>query len=147
MSTETLETKTFTPIRNTILAMRRTRRAYFGLHVAAFEQAQIGFSKARELTDDLFEDLVAKGEVLEAKASVAIKDTQVKMIEGYNETTETVRDYFPTSSNRVEELEAEVAELTAVLKTLDKPAAKKKAAKKPAAKKVSPKKLKNRLQR
>jgi len=138
MSTETLETKTFTPVKNTILAVRRTRRAYFGLHVAAFEQAQIGFTKARELTDGLFEDLVSKGETLEAKASVAFKGTQVKMIEGYNETTETVRDLLPTSSSRVEQLEAEVAELTAVLKTLDKPA-KKKAVKKAASKKATSK--------
>lgn len=140
MSTQTLETKTFTPVKNTIFAMRRTRRAYFGLHVAAFEQAQIGFTKARELTDGLFEELVAKGEVLEAKAGAAIKGTQVKMIEGYNETTETVRDLLPSSGNRVEELEAEVAELTAVLKTFDKPAAKKKAVKKPVAKKATSKK-------
>lgn len=130
MSTDTLETNTITPIKNTILAVRRTRRAYFGLHVAAFEQAQIGFAKARELTDGLFEDLVAKGEVLEAKAGVALKGTQVKMIEGYNETTETVRDLLPSSSSRVEELEAEVEKLTAKLKKLNKPVAKKKTAKK-----------------
>jgi len=130
MSTQTLETKTFTPVKNTILAVRRTRRAYLGLHVAAFEQAQIGFSKARELTDGLFEDLVAKGEVLEAKAGVALKGTQVKVIEGYSDTAETVRDLMPSSSSRVEELEAEVAELTKTLKTLSKPAVKKKTAKK-----------------
>jgi len=134
MSTDTLETKTFTPIKNTILAVRRTRRAYFGLHVAAFEQAQIGFAKARELTDGLFEDLVTRGEVLEAKAGVALKGTQVKMIEGYNETTETVRDLLPTSNSRVEELEAEVEKLTAKLKRMDKPAAKKVTAKKVAKK-------------
>lgn len=136
MSTQTLETKTFTPVKNTILAVRRTRRAYLGLHVAAFEQAQIGFSKARELTDGLFEDLVAKGEVLEAKAGVALKGTQVKVIEGYSDTAETVRDLMPSSSGRVEELEAEVAELTKTLKTLSKPAAKKKTAKKGGDKKT-----------
>ena len=136
MSTQTLETKTFTPVKNTILAVRRTRRAYLGLHVAAFEQAQIGFTKARELTDGLFDDLIAKGEVLEAKAGVALEGTQVKMIEGYNETTETVRDYLLSSSNRVEELEAEVAELTAVLKKIAKPAAKKKSVKKAVKKTV-----------
>jgi len=130
MSTDTLETKTFTPVKNTILAVRRTRRAYFGLHVAAFEQAQIGFAKARELTDGLFEELVSKGEVIEAKAGVALKGTQVKMIEGYNDTTETVRDLLPSSSNRVEELEDEVKKLTAKLKKMDKPAAKKQTAKK-----------------
>jgi len=140
MSTKTLETKTFTPVKNTILAVRRTRRAYLGMHVAAFEQAQIGFTKAKELTDGLFEDLVAKGEVLEAKAGAAFKGTQVKMIEGYNETTETVRDMLPSSASRVEELEAEVAELNAVLKTLAKPVAKKKATKKVAAKKTVTKK-------
>jgi len=66
MSTDTLETKTFTPVKNTISAIRRTRRAYFGMHVAAFEQAQIGFKKARELTDGLFDELVMKGEILES---------------------------------------------------------------------------------
>ncbi|MEP3889300.1 MAG: DUF2853 family protein [Hellea sp.] len=140
MSTKILETKTFTPIKNTVLAVRRTRRAYFGLHVAAFEQAQIGFAKARELTDGLFEELVAKGEVIEAKAGGSFKGAQSKMIESYNDTTETVRDMLPSSSNRVEELEAEVAALTATLKKLTKPAAKKKAAKKPTAMKAAPKK-------
>lgn len=140
MSTNILETKTFTPVRNTILAMRRTRRAYFGLHVAAFEQAQIGFAKARELTDGLFEELVSKGEIIEAKAGASFKGTQAKMIESYNDTTETVRDLLPSSSNRVEELEAEVAELTATLKKLEKPAAKKSAPKKTAAKKTVAKK-------
>lgn len=137
MSSQTLEAKTFTPVKNTILAVRRTRRAYLGLHVAAFEQAQLGFTKARELTDGLFEDLVAKGEVLEAKAGVSLKSTQVKMIEGYNDTAETVRDMLPSSGTRVEELEAEVASLTATLKSLDKPATKKKAVKKKTAKKVA----------
>ncbi len=139
MSAQTLETKTFTPVKNTILAVRRTRRAYLGLHVAAFEQAQIGFSKARELTDGLFEDLVSKGELLEAKAGVVLKGTQVKMIEGYNDTAETMRDMLPSSGNRVEDLEAEVAALTATLKSLDKPVAKKKVAKKKTVKKVEAK--------
>jgi len=133
MSTDTLETKTFTPVKNTILAVRRTRRAYFGLHVAAFEQ------EARELTDGLFEELVSKGEALEAKAGVVLKGTQVKMIEGYNDTTETVRDLLPSSSSRVEELEDEVNKLTAKLKKMDKPTAKKKAPKK-AAKTTTPNK-------
>ena len=140
MNTKTLETRTFTPVKNTILAMRRTRRAYFGLHVAAFEQAQIGFAKARELTDGLFEELVAKGEIIEAKAGATFKGTQAKMIESYNDTTETVRDMLPSSSNRVEELETEVAQLTATLKKLSKPAAKKPVAKKPVAKKKVAKK-------
>lgn len=140
MSTNILETKTFTPVKNTILAMRRTRRAYFGLHVAAFEQAQIGFAKARELTDGLFEELVAKGEVIEAKAGGSFKGAQTKVIESYNDTTETVRDLLPSSSNRVEELEAELAALTVTLKKLSKPAAKKTVAKKTAAKKTTAKK-------
>ena len=134
MSTQILDTKTFTPVKNTILAVRRTRRAYLGLHVAAFEQAQIGFTKARELTDGLFEDLITKGEILEAKAGAAFKGTQVKVLEGYSETTETVRDMLPSSASRVEELEAEVAELNKVLKKLAKPAAKKKAVKKATVK-------------
>lgn len=137
MSTQTLETKTFTPVKNTILAVRRTRRAYLGLHVAAFEQAQLGFTKARKHTDGLFEDLVARGELLEAKVGVSLKSTQVKMIEGYNDTAETVRDMLPSSGTRVEELEAEVASLTATLKSLDKPATKKKAVKKKTVKKVA----------
>jgi vacuolar-type H+-ATPase subunit I/STV1 len=139
MSTQTLETKTFTPVKNTILAVRRTRRAYLGLHVAAFEQAQIGFAKARKLTDGLFEELVAKGELIEAKAEVAVKGTQAKFIESYTETTETVRDLLPTSGNRVEELEAEVEALNAKLKTLKTPA-KKAASKKTAVKKIAVKK-------
>ena len=136
MSTDTLETKTFTPVKNTISAIRRTRRAYFGMHVAAFEQAQIGFKKARELTDGLFEELVTKGEILEAKAGVTLKGTQAKFLQSYSETSETVRDLLPSSGGRVEELEAEVEALTATLKSLDKPAAKKAAPKKKTATKT-----------
>ena len=137
MSTDTLETKTFTPVKNTLSAIRRTRRAYFGMHVAAFEQAQIGFKKARELTDGLFEDLVTKGEILEAKAGVTLKGTQVKFLQSYSETTETVRDLLPSSGGRVEELEAEVEALNATLKSLKKtPTKKKTAAKKTAIKKT-----------
>ena len=146
MSSQTLETKRFTPVKNTLFAMRRTRRAYLGLHVAAFEQAQIGFKKARDLTDGLFDELVTKGEILEAKAGVTFKGTQAKFIESYTETTETVRDLLPSSGGRVEELEAEVEALNATLKSLKKkPAAKKTTAKKTAtkktvaAKKVAPK--------
>ena len=137
MSTDTLETKTFTPVKNTLSAIRRTRRAYFGMHVAAFEQAQIGFKKARELTDGLFEELVTKGEILEAKAGVTLKGTQAKFLQSYSETTETVRDLLPSSGGRVEELEAEVETLNATLKSLKKtPAKKKTAAKKTTAKKT-----------
>lgn len=137
MSTDTLETKTFTPVKNTLSAIRRTRRAYFGMHVAAFEQAQIGFKKARELTDGLFEELVTKGEILEAKAGVTLKGTQAKFLQSYSETTETVRDLLPSSGGRVEELEAEVEALNATLKSLKKtPTKKKTAAKKTAIKKT-----------
>ena len=137
MSTDTLETKTFTPVKNTLSAIRRTRRAYFGMHVAAFEQAQIGFKKARELTDGLFEELVTKGEILEAKAGVTLKGTQAKFLQSYSETSETVRDLLPSSGGRVEELEAEVEALNATLKSLKKtPTKKKTAAKKTAIKKT-----------
>ena len=137
MSTDTLETKTFTPVKNTLSAIRRTRRAYFGMHVAAFEQAQIGFKKARELTDGLFEELVTKGEILEAKAGVTLKGTQAKFLQSYSETSETVRDLLPSSGGRVEELEAEVEALNATLKSLKKtPTKKKTVAKKTAIKKT-----------
>ena len=138
MSTDTLETKTFTPVKNTISAIRRTRRAYFGMHVAAFEQAQIGFKKARELSDGLFDELVMKGEILESKAGATLKGTQAKFLQSYTETTETVRDLLPSSDGRVEELEAEVETLNATLKSLKKtPAKKKTTAKKTAAKKTA----------
>ncbi len=142
MTTDILETKTFTPVANTIRAVRRTRRAYFGLHVAAFEQAQIGFAKARTLTDEFFNELVTKGEVIEAKAGDVFKGTQVKVIASYNDAGDTLRDILPLSTSRVEELEAEVAALTAKLGTLAKSAAKKPATKKPAAKKKAPAKAK-----
>jgi len=59
------------------------------MHVAAFEQAQIGFKKARELTDGLFDELVMKGEILESKAGVTLKGTRAKFLQRYAETTET----------------------------------------------------------
>ncbi len=136
MTTEILETKTFTPVANTIRAVRRTRRAYFGLHVAAFEQAQIGFAKARTLTDEFFNELVVKGEAIEVKAGDVFKGTQVKVIASYNDAGDTLRDILPLSTSRVEELEAEVAELTAKLGTLAKSAAKKPATKKKTAAKA-----------
>ena len=141
MPTDTLVTKTFTPVKNTMRAIRRTRRAYLGLHVAAFEQAQTGFAKAREMTDGLFEELVTKGEAIEDKAGVTFKDTQAKFKENYGETAETVLDFLPFPKKSAAKLEAEVEELTAKLKTLKKkPAAKKKTVKKAAPKKTTTKK-------
>ena len=137
MTTKTA-TKKFTPVSDYIQGARRIRRAYWGLHGLAFERAQLRWDQAREMTENLFEDCIAKGEIIEAKAEVTLKDAQAKLLGTYAEAGEKVRDILPLSGNRIEELEAEVATLNAKLKAVSKPAR----AKKPAAKKVPAKKTK-----
>ncbi len=128
MSTQT-KGKTFTPVTDAITAIRRTRRAYVGLHGLAFERAQERFEKARLATDKLFDELVVKGEEVEGQFKSVSEDA-----------IEKGRDMIPSVSmpslalpvlgrgKRVDALKTKVADLQA---KLDKMTAKPKKSSKP----------------
>lgn len=125
-----------------VKTVRRARRAYVGLHGLMFERAKMRAIQARELSAEMFSDFVVKGELIEAKASVSVKQAQDKVSARVKETTadvkDTVTDMLPSAKVKIEDLEAEVTELQAKLKTVTKDVkktAKAKTAKKPAAKK------------
>ena len=126
-----------------VKTVRRARRAYVGLHGLMFERAQMRAAQARQLTSELFADLVVKGELIEAKASVTAKETQAKVITTVKDTVEDSRDavvdFLPSAKSRVSALEAEVDALEAKLSKMAKAAAKPAKAKKPASVKPTPK--------
>ena len=110
------------PVKN----VRRARRAYIGLHGLMFDRAQIRAAKARQLTTDLFADLVVKGEFIEAKASETAKETQAKITTTVKDTVEDSREaivgILPRSTKRVNELMSEVNYLEAKLAKMKKKA-------------------------
>lgn len=125
-----------------VKTVRRARRAYIGLHGLLLERAQMRAKQAREYGAEMFSDLVVKGELIEAKATVTAKETQAKVSARVKATTDdvkdTVTDMLPSAKARVADLEAEVSELEAKLKTVAKEAKPAKA-KKAVAKKAAPK--------
>ncbi|WP_371396921.1 DUF2853 family protein [Fretibacter rubidus] len=122
-----------------VKTVRRARRAYVGLHGLMFERAQMRAAQARQLTSELFADLVVKGELIEAKASVTAKETQAKVITTVKDTAldgrDAVVDMLPSAKSRVSALEAEVDALEAKLSNMAKVAAKPAKAKTPVVKK------------
>ena len=113
MSTQTQE-KTFTPVKNTISAVRRTRRAYFGLHAMAFERAQERFEQARITTDKLFREFAAKGEIFEGQFKAASEDA----IEKGRDMIPAISLPLPGKKARVETLKTEVSQLQNKLERL-----------------------------
>ncbi|MGB0907478.1 MAG: hypothetical protein ACPGVT_08290 [Maricaulaceae bacterium] len=105
--------------------LRKGTLAYIGMHGAAFDRMKMRLEQVRSTTDGLFEELVVKGEVMEAKATEFAKGTQVKAAEQYAETTSKVRGMLPKASNdRVTELEAEISKLNKKLVATTKKVAK-----------------------
>lgn len=116
---KTAETNTFKALE----AARKGALAYVGLYSAAYERAQKRWTQVRSTTDGLFDQLVERGEDLEAKASVVFKTTQEKVSTRFEEGTEKVKSVLPRSANdRVEELEAEVKSLNKKIVALGKKA-------------------------
>ena len=105
-TTEAIEaTETFVLKARDIAA--KGARAYVGLFGFAYERAAKRFAKMTEGSDDLFADLVKRGEVIEKQALVAANDAKSRVVKLYAEGSEKVRDAIPTRGERVEELEAE----------------------------------------
>ena len=106
-------------------------RAYLGLFGKTYDFAKGRVEKRlaqlNELTgerEELMEDLVKRGETLEAQAIVAANDARAKVVELVAEGAERVRDIVPASSreDRVEELEAQVEKLNAKIRAASKTA-------------------------
>ena len=94
-------------------------RAYVGMFGMAYEMAAKRVAKLTEGREELFNDLVKRGEVIEKQALVAANDAKTRVVKLYSEGTEKVMDFVPTRGDRVEELEAEVEKLSKKIKALN----------------------------
>lgn len=122
-ATKKVAEKTETPVERVTTVLRKGTLAYFGMYGAAFEAAQTRFSKARETTDEMFEEFVKKGEELETQAQDFFKNSQEKVSETYEENAKKVRSILPSAANdRVEELEAEIKALNKKIVAMGKQA-------------------------
>lgn len=100
----------------------RGARAYVGLWGLAYDTAakriaKLG-TKLGEGREELMDDLVARGEVIERQALVAANDAKARVVKFTSERTETIRDILPTREARVEELQAEVEKLSKTIKAM-----------------------------
>jgi len=96
--------------------LRKGTLAYLGLYGTAYARAKTRFDQVKASTDGLYGTLVARGEVIEAKAAQTFKTTRetatTKAAATYAAGSEKIRSVMPVASNdRVAELEAEVKAL------------------------------------
>jgi len=102
---------------------RKGALAYVGLYGAAYERAQMRFGQLKSSTDGLFDQLVERGEELEVKAGETFKGTREMVSERFEDGTEKVKSYLPTSANdRVEQLQAEIEALNKKIVAMGKKA-------------------------
>jgi len=103
--------------------IRKGALAYIGIYGAAYDRAKLRTTQLRQASNTLFNELVVKGEELETQATKLAKDLQGKASESVEFGTEKVRSVLPgAASDRVTELEAEIAELNKKLKAAAKKA-------------------------
>lgn len=106
---------------------RKGTLAYLGLYGYAYDRAKLRFEQARTFaktsTNGLFDELVEKGEGVEAQAAALVKGAQVQAIKTYSENADKVKSALPKFANdRVSELEAEVDALNKKITALSKKA-------------------------
>jgi len=102
---------------------RKGALAYVGLYGAAYERAQKRWGQLKTSTDGLFDQLVERGEDIEAKAGETFKGTRAVVTERFEESTEKVKSFLPASANdRVEELQGEIEALNKKIVALGKKA-------------------------
>lgn len=102
---------------------RKGALAYVGVYGLAYERAQLRFGQLKSSTDGLFDQLVERGEDLEAKATETFKGTRTAVTERFEDGTEKVKSFLPISANdRVEELQTEIEALNKKIVALGKKA-------------------------
>ncbi len=122
-TTETIETTQLTPAD----ALRNGWLAYLGLYGAAYERVK----PLTEKTAGIFEELIVKGEKVEANAQDAAEDVRTRANSFYGDNFAGIRKFFPefvAKSSRVDDLEAEIEALNKKVAALTK---------KPATKRTS----------
>jgi|GEM_PF-2783733 len=100
-------------------ALRKGWLAYLGLYGAAYERVKPLTAKAGET----IEQLIAKGETVETNAQEAAEDARERAANFYGEGVTRVRRFMPefvTRTDRVDELEAEIAALNKKVTALTK---------------------------
>jgi len=124
--TKKVDAKTETKF-NAVEFARKGTLAYFGLYGYAYDRAKLRFEQARTFattsTNGLFDELVEKGEGVEAQASALFKGAQLQAAKTYSENADKVKAALPKFANdRVSELEAEVDALNKKITALSKKA-------------------------
>lgn len=122
----------------TIATVRKARRAYIGVHAAAFDALNVRADKAQKFSGLQFDALVERGEKLEDSVQALFSKTPKFVRRATPCGMATTVGLMPKrNEKRVVELEAELAELNKELISLNKAA--KKTVKK-TVKKATPKK-------
>lgn len=102
---------------------RKGALAYVGVYGAAYERAQKRWAQLKTSTDGLFDQLVERGEDIEAKAGETFKGSRAKVTERFEEGTDRVKSFLPKSANdRVESLQAEIEALNKKIVAMGKKA-------------------------
>lgn len=120
---ETTESRIAQNVKTARKLARKGALAYVGVYGLAYERAQMRFGQLKASTDGLFDNLVERGEDLEAKATETFKGTRVAVTERFEEGTEKVKSFLPASANdRVEELQSEIEALNKKIVAMGKKA-------------------------
>lgn len=118
-------------------ALRNGWRAYLGVYGVAIDRIRPQFEDLPEMANDLYGDLVAKGEEVEIKAQDIAEDVRERVTDFYDDQFSNVSRFFPkgvAGNGRVEELEAEIAVLNKKITALTKKTAAKRTTKSRAKK-------------
>lgn len=121
---EVNETTQLTPAE----ALRNGWLAYLGLYGAAYERVKPLTAK----TAGIFENLIAKGEKVEANAQDVAEDVRARTNDLYGDSFAGIKKFLPEfvgKNDRVDELEAELEALSKKVAALTKKPAAKRATK------------------
>ena len=97
-------------------ALRNGWLAYLGIYGAAFERLQPQLEKLGINTETMFEELVAKGEVVESGAQERMEDARSKAHKLYEQRVSKLRGAMAKTGND----NAEVSELQEEIESLNK---------------------------
>ena len=98
--------------------------AGLGAYGKAYDEAKDRFEELNTDASKLFNDLVAKGETLEAEAKENIKERQAELNEQADQRIAKVRESLglnrPDTEDKIDELSAKIDALTEVVEKLSK---------------------------
>jgi len=118
-------------------ALRNGWLAYLGVYGVAIDRIRPQFENLPEKTNDLYDDLIAKGEEVETKAQDIAEDVRERVSDFYDDRFSNVSRFLPNGvggTSRIDELEAEIKTLNKKIAALTKKTAAKRTTKSRAKK-------------